>query len=492
MKMSIKTLKILFIGNSHTYYNDMPLMVQRRAVKAGYDCRVTMLVHPGWFLEQHASEAGSDFAAKHIWETLVIPLFGRLIIHAFTASVKRAGLDVKTDPSNWLDAFELLKDLILKSQVKKKVVFIDELSWMDTQKSGLLVALENFWNGWASARNDIVLVVCASATTWMLDKIIHNKGGLYNRLTSQIYLKPFRLAECEEYVKSRNINISRYDILEMYMAIGGVPYYWTLMKKGLSIAQNIDAMFFAEDAPLKDEFKYLYSSLFKNPQNYINVITALGNRKAGLTRNELAEAAHIPNSGYLTKITEELISCGFIRKYSTPGKKTKDALYQLTDFYTLFYFQFLKKKPADEHFWTRQIDTPVRNTWCGLAFERVCLEHVTKIKAKLGISGVLTEEYSWSCRQDMKRGSKGAQIDLVIVRNDRIVNLCEMKYSISEYSFLKQDDQSLRNKIVSLKEVLKKDFSIHPVLVTTYGLSDGAYSGLIQAVIISEDLFKMV
>jgi len=413
-------------------------------------------------------------------------------IHAFTASIRRAGLDVKEVPSNWLDAFELLKDLIQLSRKKKKVVFIDELSWMDTQKAGLLIALENFWNGWASARDDVVFIVCASATSWMLDKIVHNKGGLYNRLTAQIYLKPFRLIECEDYLKSKNINLSRYDILELYMAIGGVPFYWNYIKKGRSVAQNIDAMFFEEDAPLKEEFRYLYASLFKNPQNYIDVVSALGNKKVGLTRNELAEAAGLPNSGYLTKIINELISCGFIRKYTVFGKKTKDALYQLTDFYTLFYFQFLKRKRVDENFWSLNTDTSVRNIWCGLAFERVCMDHVAEIKYKLGISGVITEVHSWSSKPNKERKTKGAQIDLVIVRNDRIINLCEMKYSISDYTLKQKDDESLRNKIAALKESVKTRYSIHPVLVTTYGLSEGKYSGIYQNVVNSDNLFLNV
>lgn len=410
-------------------------------------------------------------------------------LQAFAASIKRAGLKVDAIPTNWLDAFELLKDLVEKSSVDKKVLFIDELSWMDTQKSGLLVALENFWNGWASARNDVVFVVCASATSWMLDKIIHNKGGLYNRLSSQIYLKPFNLGECEEYLKSKKISISRYDILEMYMAIGGVPYYWSLIKKGRSVAQNIDAMFFADDAPLKDEFKYLYASLFRNPQSYIDIVNVLAKKKYGLLRDEIAEETGIPNSGYLTKILDELISCGFIRKYTVLGKKTKGAIYQLTDFYTLFYYQFLQKKNVDEHYWSIQTDTSARNTWCGLAFERVCFEHINEIKAGLGISGVITEVHSWSCRADKTSGTKGAQIDMLIVRNDRIINLCEMKYSINDYSYTGKDDESLRNKIASLKDVSKTKYSIHPVLVTTYGLKDGIYSGRIQAVITTNELF---
>ena len=364
---------------------------------------------------------------------------------------------------------------------------------MDTQKSGLLIALENFWNGWASARKDVVLIVCASATSWMLDKIIHNKGGLYNRLTGQIYLKPFRLYECEEYLKSRNIIMERYDILEMYMAIGGVPFYWTYIKKGLSVAQNIDAMFFAEDAPMKDEFKYLYASLFRNPQNYITVVNALGKKKNGLTRNEISEVTKLPNSGFLTKILDELISCGFIRKYTMFGKKTKDAIYQLTDQYSLFYFQFLQKKSTDEHFWTIQLDTSTRNSWCGNAFERVCLDHVPEIKAKLGISGVLTEAHSWISKPDTARKTRGAQIDLVLARKDRIINLCEMKYSFGKYIFTKKDADSLLNKIAAIKYVSETKCAVHPVLITPYGLAEGVNTGLIQAVIEADDLFvKMV
>ena len=410
-------------------------------------------------------------------------------IHAFTASLKRAGLKVGKEPINWLDAFELLKDLVERSKKKKKILFIDELSWMDTQKSGLLIALENFWNGWASARKDVLLIVCASATSWMLDKIIHNKGGLYNRLTDQIYLKPFKLSECEEYLKSKNIVMERYDILEMYMAIGGVPFYWTYIKKGLSVAQNIDAMFFAEDAPMKDEFKYLYASLFRNPQNYIAVVSALGKKKIGLTRNEISEATKLPNSGFLTKILDELISCGFIRKYTVFGKKTKDAVFQLTDQYSLFYFHFLQKKATDEHYWTFQLDTSTRNAWCGNAFERVCMDHVSEIKAKLGISGVLTEAHSWISKSDDVKKTKGAQIDLVLARKDRIINLCEMKYSFGKYTFTRKDADSLLNKIAVIKRVSETKCSIHPVLVTPYGLAEGINTGLIQAVIKADDLF---
>lgn len=410
-------------------------------------------------------------------------------IFAFVSSLKDAGYEVKKQPKNWLEAFEYLKDLIRKSSEKKKIIFIDELSWMDTPKCDLMVALENFWNGFASARKDIVLIVCASATSWMLSKVVHNKGGLYNRLTEQIHLRTFCLGECEEYVKNSGLAFNRNQILQYYMIFGGVPYYWGFLKKGLSLSQNIDRILFEKDAPLRDEFKYLYASVFKKPENYVKIIEALGTKKVGMTREEIINAAKISNSGDLTTKLEELESCGFIRKYYAFGMKKKNAIYQLMDCFTLFYFKFLKSQPTDEHFWTNQINTPLVNTWMGLAFERVCMEHIEQIKVKLGISGVLTEANSWYCKADLDNGVFGSQIDMLIVRKDQVINLCEMKYSQSEYTITEKVDRNIRNKINDLITVSGTKYAIYPTIITTYGLVENSYSQEVQSVVTMDDLF---
>lgn len=410
-------------------------------------------------------------------------------LFAFVSSMKDAGYEYKRKPKNWLEAFEGLKDLVRQSNEKRKIIFIDELSWMDTARSDLMVAIENFWNGFASARKDVVLIVCASATSWMLSKIVHNKGGLYNRLTEQVNLQPFSLKECEEYVREAGLAFNRNQILQYYMIVGGVPFYWGFLKKGLSLSQNIDQIMFAADAPLKDEFKYLYASVFRKPEQYIKIIETLGLKKIGMTREELIEESGIPNTGDLTTKLEELESCGFIRKYYAFGMKKKNAIYQLMDFFTLFHFKFLRDAPTDEHFWTNQINTPVVNTWMGLAFERVCLYHVNQIKGKLGISGVLTEVNSWYCKADMDRGVFGSQIDLLIVRKDQVINLCEMKYANSEFTITDKVDRSLRNKVSDLKTVTGTKYAIYPTLITTYGLISNSYSMEMQSVIVLDDLF---
>ena len=411
-------------------------------------------------------------------------------LFAFDSSLKDAGINIKKKSKNWLEAFDKLKEIIRNSNEKRKIIFIDELSWMDTPKSDLMVALENFWNGVASARKDIVLIVCASATSWMLSKVVHNKGGLYNRLTQQIHLQAFCLRECEEYIQSEGLALNREQILQYYMIFGGVPYYWGFIKKGLSLAQNIDNTLFVKNAPLRDEFKYMYASVFKNPETYIKIIETLGTKKVGLTREELIKLTGLSNSGDLTGKLEELESCGFIRKYYAFGMKKKNAVYQLIDCFTLFHFKFLQDEPTDEHFWTNQINTPAGNTWNGLAFERVCMQHVAQIKNKLGISGVLTEINSWYCKADPDRGVFGSQIDMLITRKDQVINLCEMKYSGSEYTITEKVDKSIRNKINDLRVLTNTKYAIYPTIITTYGLVNNSYSDSIQSVITLDDLFQ--
>ena len=409
-------------------------------------------------------------------------------LYGFESSIRDAG-GTASNPKNWLEAFEDLKELIRASKEERKIIFIDELSWMDTQNSDLLLALESFWNGWASAKRDIVLIICASATSWMLKKVIHNKGGLYNRLTERIGLETFNLAECERYAQTKGIHFTRNQILQYYMIFGGVPYYWSFLKKGLSFSQTIDEVVFGKDAPLKDEFRYLYASIFRHPQVYIQLIKALSTKKVGMTREELIKNANIANSGDLTKKLEELESCGFIRKYTAFGKEKKNAVYQLIDCFTLFYYQFMEKEPNDEHFWSHQINTPGINTWMGLAFERVVLRHITEIKKSLGISGIYTEVNSCYIPADKEKGIRGAQIDLLIVRKDQVINLCEMKYANTEYEVTAKDDESIRIKTDSLIKSTKTKYAIYPTLVTTYGVVDGVYANDLQSVVTLNDLF---
>lgn len=409
-------------------------------------------------------------------------------LFAFFLSLREAGYDDCPVPTSWIEAFSLLSTLLNNSSDKKKIVFIDELPWMDTPRSNFIPALEHFWNGWASARKDILLIICGSATSWIISKVINDHGGLHNRLTQQISLKPFTLHECELLVQSKGLELSRYQILESYMVLGGIPYYWDMLEKGRSSTQNIDALFFARNGKLRNEFNKLYSSLFKNPAQYINIVTILGKKKAGMTRDEIIYSGAGSNNGQLSKVLEELEQCGFIRQYNSLGKKKKESIYQLMDNYTLFYFKFCQSNyNNDEHFWSASLGSATHRTWCGLAFERVCMSHSAQIKQKLGISGILSNVYSW--RAVPKDGTPGGQIYMLIDRNDSTINLCEIKYSESEFTIDKKYEHELRNKKAYFISNTGTNKAVHLTMITTYGLKHNLYSGIIQSEVTMDDLF---
>ena len=410
-------------------------------------------------------------------------------LFSFAISLRDAGYDDCPIPKSWLEAFSLLSTYLKNSTDEKKIVFLDELPWIDTPRSNFISAFEHFWNGWASARKDIVLIICGSATSWIINKVINDHGGLHNRVTKQIALQPFTLKECEMFAQSKGLEMSRYQLAECYMVFGGIPYYWSLLEKGLSLAQNIDKIIFAKNGKLSNEFDQLYASLFKSPEQYIDIVTALGKKKVGMTREEIIAATDKYSNGALSKVLDELEYCGFIRKYNGFDKKSKQAIYQLIDNYTLFYFKFIQQNENnDEHFWSASIDSAMHRAWSGLAFERLCMAHTQQIKAALGIAGVLSNVYSW--RKEADETSDGAQIDLLIDRKDQVINLCEMKYSLSEYAIDAEYEQKLRNKKSAFIDATNTRKAVHLTMVTTFGIKSNAHSGIVQNEITLEDLFS--
>ncbi len=409
---------------------------------------------------------------------------------AFRDSLRQSGLRNCTLPKNWFEAFDRLRELLETAPPGKKVLFIDEFPWMDTAKSNIVGALEHFWNGWATARQqkDIVLIVCGSSTSWMVKKLLQNKGGLRGRLTEQIKLAPFTLNECEQYVNAANLVFSRNDILELYMILGGIPYYWSFLKPNLSVPQNVDELFFAENAKLKDEFAALYHLLFQHPQNYIEIIRTLSTKKSGMNRNEILKNSHLEDGGTFSSVLQDLEQCGFIRAYRTYGKKENGMVYQLIDNFTLFYYHCIQKNAFDdEHYWSHTYLTNEHNVWCGLAFERVCLQHISQLKMALGISGIVSHACAWQVVASNEH--PGAQIDLLIVRSDNVVNVCEMKFSKTPFVITQNISNDLQNKIAVFKEVVPKRTALHLTMVTICGIAQNAYRGIVQSEVTMDELF---
>ncbi len=393
------------------------------------------------------------------------------------------GLRKNEAAKDWFMAFrQLIGFLEGKPGEEKKVIFLDELPWLDTRNSGFLSALEHFWNNWASARTDILLVVCGSAASWMLGNVIHNRGGLHNRITERIKLEPFTLRECEQYFGQKNAIFDRYQLLQLYMAFGGIPFYLDRIDPGASATQNINRLCFGTKPFFREEYSDLYASLFSKSERHIAVVEALAKKSKGLTRDELIRLSKLPNAGSTTKILSELEESNFIRTYRPFGKNGKNSLYQLVDLYTLFYLKFIRDSdPDDDQFWMNMTDNPVFRAWSGYAFEMVCLHHVPEIKEALGISGVQASVSTWR--------SEEAQIDLLIDRRDHVINLCEMKFSLHPFSIDKSYAESLRNKMGSFASESGTRKAVALTFISTYGVERNMYSGLVQKDLTMEALF---
>jgi predicted AAA+ superfamily ATPase len=410
-------------------------------------------------------------------------------IEGFNAAVRRYFPYDARPVADWFEAFELLTYLIDAAPLQgngKKVIFIDEMPWLDTRKSGFFTALEHFWNSWAAARPEVLLIACGSSSSWMVNELINNTGGLYNRVTRTMLIEQFTLGECEEYFRYLGLSLGRQQVVESYMVFGGVPYYMSLMDTQASLTQSIDRLCFSKGAKLATEFYQLYATLFGKNNRHREVAAVLASRSIGLTRNEILAGTGMSNGGGITRMLEELELSGFIRRYQPFGRKTRDSLYQLVDAFSLFHLRFMSElSKRDRSFWTKFSSTGAYRAWSGYAFERVCLAHVQQILNVLGISGVLTECSSWrSVRSD-----PGAQVDLVIDRADGIINLCEMKYSNQQFVIDKAYEMSLRNKRGAFETETRTRKGVHLTLVSTYGLLRNSHSGVIQSQVTMDDLF---
>ena len=325
--------------------------------------------------------------------------------------------------TNWNQAFVSLSKEIKKSK-KKTVLFFDEVPWLTGGKSDFLLALDHFWNHYLSSDPNVICIVCGSSASWIIKKIIKGRYGFHHRLTHKIHLHPFDLYETEGFLKLSGLDFGRQQIIELYFAIGGVAKYLTLLKPNLSVVENIQEIIFSKEGLLYDEFEDLYSAIFNKHENYVEIVKLLGQHHYGMTRDEIKKALGVSSGGSLTKWLEDLETADFITAISSYKKNRKEKIYLLTDEFSRFYLTwFAKGRRMPNEYWLQQKRTAKYKTWAGLAFEVLCVKHIDIIKSKLGITGIQTTESFYK--------NENCQIDLLIEREDRCINICEMKYSIS-------------------------------------------------------------
>lgn len=406
----------------------------------------------------------------------------------FYYSLLLQGMKKCKKPETWLEAFYLLeKHLEEIDDGTRQVVFLDELPWMDTPRSGFMTAFEGFWNTWGCHRDNLMLVICGSANSWILDKLINSHGGLYNRVTYEIKLAPFTLSECEDFYESKNVKMSRYDIVQSYMILGGIPYYMNYFQRGKSLAQNIDAVLFHKQGKLREEYHRLFASVFSNPERMKRIVEFLYTRNSGYTRSEISKELGTQDGGSLSQNLNALIASDFVIKYIPFGKGRREH-YKLVDPFCLFYLHFInKKQDPGETFWQQHVTSQQVVSWRGYAFENVCFNHIPQIKRTLGISGVITSHSAWSKRSD---DTEGMQIDLLLSRNDNVINMCEIKYYSGDFTVDKAYYQTLLHRQELLSKELSQKYSIHNTLITTFGLTYNEYSGIFSNVITMDDLFR--
>ena len=368
-----------------------------------------------------------------------------------------------TTPQNWFKAFWLLIDVLSAMPItEKRVIFLDEFPWIAGRKSDFLSAFDHFWNTWASRQENLVVVICGSAASWMIQNIVRNKGGLHNRITRRIRVEPFNLNETALFLKNKYVNLNQHEIIQLYMVTGGIPHYLNDVQAGESPIQAIDRMCFTKDGGLRKEFKELYQALFGRADKHICIIRALADKPSGLTRNDITAACGFTSVATTEKILDELAESGFITEYVPFKKNMKDAIFKLTDEYSLFYLKFMENNTSlGAGTWATKATGQSWKSWSGFAFENICLKHIEQIKKGLGIWGIYCEPSTW--RYVPKTGEDGAQVDLLIDRQDNCINLCEIKFYNDEFELTKKDMENLKTKrrVFSAKNRVKKDDFYH-------------------------------
>ncbi len=441
---------------------------------------------------------GKTFLIKHVYKKQLVfeltgtrnaPLKEQLQNFMFSLQLASGNAIIGKAPDNWMEAFFLLINYLKQLSVdQKQVIFLDELPWLSTHRSGFLRGLSFFWNSWAVNQN-VVVVICGSAASWMIQKVVNDKGGLHNRITKRIYLQPFTLAETESYLQNRGVRLNRYHLVQLYMAMGGIPHYLKEVESGKSATQNIADICFSNTGLLKDEFANLYGALFDHPANHISVVRTLAKHHTGMNRNNIIKKADLTNGGSVTKVLNELKQSGFIEIYLPFGKKSKDKVYRLTDEYSLFFLQFIEKNIHEKGaVWKRLSQTQEYKIWCGYAFENICLKHIPSIKKALSIGGVYSVSSTF-----YKKGTKkeaGTQIDLLLDRNDQVINIFEIKFYNKKLTVSKSYAEILKNKLDVFSESTQTRKHLFLTLLTTFGLTQNEHSlGLIDQTITLDDLF---
>lgn len=406
-----------------------------------------------------------------------------------------SSVPIKT-PANWQEAFEMLSVGIEKLKPTQKiVVFFDELPWMVNRRSKLLQEFEYFWNTRWSLHKNIKIILCGSAASWMIDNVVNATGGLHNRLTRKILLKPFNLSTTKKFLESRGYKYTFQQVTELYMIMGGIPYYLNNLTKDKSLNQNIEIMCFSKTGTLYDEFSRLFESLFEQAEINLKLIRAIAKRRYGISREELISVVKMVSGGSFNKRIRELEAAGFIQSFVPYGREKRNIFYRVIDEYCLFYLSWIEPESAYGHeiakgYWQAKYHTPHWYDWAGYSFENICIKNAEKIRQALELQYIACSIASWKFISKLGEKSDGAQIDLLFDRDDGVITLCEIKFSDKPYVIDKEYAKTLVKKleVFQLRTGTQKQLML--IMIAANGLKKNLWSeDLIDGVITLEDLY---
>lgn len=397
-------------------------------------------------------------------------------------SIKLSEYDGSLMPENlknWQDAFARLK-YYLKTldKSRKQVIFIDELPWVATARSGFVQMLAHFWNDYLSKESHFLLVICGSATSWISQKIINDPGGMHNRITESIHLYPFTLPETRAFLHGKGLDFSLQDVARIYMTFGGIPFYLENIRKGESYAVAIERICFSPTGILYHEYANLFQALFNNAEVHQQIVAALATRHQGMSHAEILQHIGLQRpTGSYQRALEELMVSDFVTENSVWGKKKRGTMFRLTDEYTAFYHRFIKpNKKFTPGLWQQIAESQSYKIWAGYAFETLCHKHLDAIKQALGIAAVYTEQYGLSIPSDKDTGEEGFQIDLLIDRKDGCINLCEIKFHSGPFAIQKAEYQRLVRLKQRFKNYTDTPKQVFLTFITNYGLVQNEYA----------------
>ena len=390
----------------------------------------------------------------------------------------------------WKEIFDLLASLIATGSW---TLYFEEVQWLANYHPEFFAELKSVWDNQLRHNKDLIIVLCGSSPSFISGQLIASQA-FYSRTNEEILLRELSLQETRSFLGEHR---SLYEVLLGYLTVGGVPGYLKYLAKESSVLLSLCKHSFLPNAYFLRDAKRVFVSSLRTNSHFEATIHYLSKKKYA-TREEIARNLKIKAGGSLTELLNELEACAFIERY-TPVHLSENSTvvrYCISDNYLQFYYKFIAplrkdiEQGAFQEHPTAALEKESFQKWLGFAFQRFCRTHHQHIARILGFSGIKYQAGAYFHRDHLKKG-QGFQIDLLFIRADHVITVCEVRYSQTRIST--KIINELERKISFLREHFQKakHATIERVLITTEGADDTLTArAYLDRVITLEDLFS--